>query len=66
MIEGTTSESGLLIPEPHMNGPGHLKQSGFSRVLRGGRGLSPTSPSPAAVADPQRGNVTGAPAVGVE
>lgn len=66
-VMALTVKVALLIPEPHVSGPGHLKQSDFSAFLWAKGVPSPSlSPSPAAVADPQRGNGSGAPASGVE
>lgn len=59
-VMALTVKVALLIPEPHVSGPGHLKQSDFSIFLwaRGVPSLT-LSPSPAAVADPRRGNASG-------
>lgn len=58
-------EGALPAPEPHTQGPGRLKQTDFSEFpWVGGAPSSSLSPSPEAVADPQRGNVTRGPSCG--
>lgn len=58
-------EGALPAPEPHTQGPGRLKQTDFSEFpWVDGAPSSSLSPSPEAVADPQRGNVTRGPSCG--